>query len=109
MLVRYGIPIPNYYGDEVFFRNVYFECERCPTFQEFKDAIKANLEKDDALIGKEENAMSDLHKILETLECPIEEWPTVNDGWLVHTNTFVMTPEFGRQPLSVTRIQPYKI
>lgn len=113
MLVRFTFPIDNYYGDSVFEKQVYFECSRCPTLEQIKQALETSLVLERASwagLPGYVDAGQEYAQCLETLkylERP-NDFPHVVEGHLVQTNCFVNHPKWGRQPLTATIIQPIK-
>lgn len=44
MIFRFSIPIPDYYRENVFYKQLYFEGESCPTLQQVKDFCQKEAE-----------------------------------------------------------------
>lgn len=110
MIYCFEFPIPNYYGDGIFNKQVFFESDNCPPHSEVVSALKR-------LSAETDRIMSDIgtgfdNEYAECLKC-IKN--IVRDGKLpyvyadlVQTNTFCNT-DFGQQPLSVKRVETFKI
>lgn len=98
-ITKITIPISDYYGENVFEKQLYFECERrSPTKQCVVDYIKDMIEEEKEFI-EESGFQSDMPETLQIVELiPDGEWQQV--GYLARTNTFVNHPKFGRQPFS---------
>ena len=113
MLVRFTIPIDNYYGDGVFEKHVYFECSRCPNLTEVRKALAIQNKEELELSIKNPTygpfcfEYSQCLDALDNLERP-NDFPCVSEGHLVQTNCFVNHPKWGRQPLTATIIEPIK-
>lgn len=111
MLVRFTFPIDSYYGDSVFEKHVYFECVSCPDLKEVRSALAAEDEKEQKLSKDNQECgpfcfeYKQCLDVLDNLEKP-NDFPSVVKDCLVQANCFVNHPKWGRQPLTVTLIQP---
>lgn len=108
----YTFPIPNYYEDDVFDQHIYFEGNHCPDKETVIAILKANHDEQVAASKGQwwEGLSTTSERCLACIETA-ERWPKVGNGGegsLVATNTFCET-KFGRKPLSVKLIQPFKI
>ena len=103
MIYRFDIPISNYEGDAVFFKHIYIESNHSP---DKDDLVKLLTKLNDnylqfpEYLGEEKEALD----IVQSCK----DIPYLG-GRLIGTNTFVDHPKFGRQPLSVQIIKPYRI
>ena len=101
-IIRITVPISDYYGDEVFMKQLYFECKKnSPTKEQVVKALENIIEQYRQLpdyYGEED-------EVLEIIKS-VEEWEYVRPHGLVGTNTFVEHPKFGRQSLSWDIIYP---
>lgn len=107
-LYRYTIPITDYYGEEVFFQNLYFEKNSCPTFTEVEKYLELRVDRLQAKQNTEwyDGVSLGAHKeLLDIVRKAQNDWPSLHDN-LIMTNTHVQHPKFGKQPLSVKLIQP---
>ena len=105
MIYCFEFPIPNYYGDGIFDKQVFFEGERCPSHSKVVSTLKR-------LSAETDRIMSDIgigfdNEYAACLKCiknivKGEKLPHVYAN-LVQTNVFCHT-EFGEKPLTVKRI-----
>ena len=106
MIVKYEIPIDNYYGDNVFYKSIYFECDRVsPTLEKVKEAIQKEadieneMEKTDPELGpychEYEQCIESLNAITENSDFPI-----LSKGNLIRAGCFTVHPKYGRQMIS---------
>ena len=97
-ITRITIPIGDYYGENVFYKQYYFQCKNnSPTKKQVINVIeKLDNEYKQYLdyIGEDYEALGIIKLI------PDEDWQFVSPYNLVCTNTFVEHPKFGRQPLN---------
>lgn len=107
-LYKIEIPVSDYYGEEVFFQEFFFECEKCPTKEQVVGFLK-ELEKEE-LSDPGYLGTSVAKECLESIAgiTSIDEWPDLH-SYLVLTNVRTMTPKFGDQPLTMALITPHHL
>lgn len=106
-ITRITIPISNYYGQEVFMKQIYFECEQSsPTKEQVFKALEYCKQENEQYpeYTEEESESLEIVKLIEE-----KDWRFVSPYGVVGTNTFVEHPQFGRQPFSWEVIKPIKI
>jgi len=106
-IVRITIPISDYPSEEVFMKQIYFECEKySPTKEEVIKMLERNIQENEQYpeyIGEELETLEMVKLVKET------DWRFVSPMGLVATNTFVNHPQFERQSFSWDIIKPIKI
>lgn len=106
-LVCITIPISNYYGDDVFEKRFYFECEnKSPTKEQMINAL-TKLHKEfqqyPGYYGEEFEALEIVESIAN------DKWRYVSPTGIVETNIFINHPKFGEQPFDWKIIRPIKL
>lgn len=106
MIVRYTIPIKDYYGTEVFFKHIYLQClELSPDLETLKQVVskKANeLDKFIEEFPESQISSNEWKECLETLDLVKENRiPRVYPTGQVGGNIFVDHPKFGKQSINV--------
>lgn len=110
MLYCVEVPISDYEQKQVFFKCLYFEGDRCPTYsevlcqlnktnQEERELQKTNPEYGPFCFEAAE-CISTLQKISPS------NFPYLVGGQIMG-NTFVEHPKFGKQSISVSKLSPY--
>lgn len=104
-VVKIEAPISNYMGDDVFFKELYFECnEVSPS----RDEVINALDKLDEEYRKYDEYYGEEAEALEIVQL-VDEWRTVRPNGCLYTNTFVEHPTFGKQPFTWKVISPIVI
>ncbi len=109
MIFQFKFPIPNYECNGIFYKEVYFEGSRCPTHHEVVAALCAMNAEEQYHAKRHPEHGPFLFEYFACLEA-IDQISNNNGqlpmiaGNLVQTNVFCET-DFGRKPLTVTRIQ----
>lgn len=112
-VVCYEIPIPDYYGEEVFYKQLFFQTQKS------RDEVLnhcRSLIQNTKVITSDEVSDEDAEKVIETLNAmaadPYSEWPRLH-GRMYQTNTFVAVPKLGitaqerKAPLTVRYVDVY--
>lgn len=105
-IYKISIPVSDYYGEKVFFQEVYFEGNNCPTYQRLVDFLtnRNNWEHEQAEFNPENVPYCFAYEdCLNSLKYMEGEFPYITKH-LYSSNTFVNHPKYGRQPLTVSRI-----
>lgn len=102
-IFRFSIPISDYYGEGVFFKDLFFCRGTCPTRGEVIAAVKEAA----AVDAQYPEDCGEFSEVLEVLRLT-EDFPQVY-GDLIHTNTRVIHPKWGDQPVSCSVISPLDI
>lgn len=106
-LVKITIPISDYYGDSVFFKDLFFEVEsKSPSKEQVIQTVESLIEQYKQYpeyYGEEDEVLSILHLI------DGDDWQYVKPSGIVMTNTFVTHPKFKKQPVTWEVITPHKI
>lgn len=109
MLVRFSIPISDYYGKNVFFLQRYFEGDKEPSHEQVIKVLEVEHKQD--MIYSEEYG---IHRSFEAGQA-LESIKLIENGKKLPSllgfsqkSTFVNHPKFGRQPLTVTHIEPVR-
>jgi hypothetical protein len=95
------IPIPDYYGEKVFYQKIFFEGDRCPTKEEVYTQCVSNHMEDSQYpeyTGDWETVMGSISRV--------DEWPIVGPSLYSH-NSFtdvIIGKESIRAPLTITNI-----
>lgn len=104
MIVRFCIPIPDYYRENVFYKQIYFKSKKCPTLEQVKNFCKKESELEDL----ELIPCTEFADCLDSLSRIDGDWPMVG-GQLIQANCFVNQPMFGKVPLTATIITPVEL
>ena len=113
MLYCFEFPIDDYYGENVFFKQVYFTCDICPSKEMVIEVLrKARAEEQELLADHPEygpftDEYGQCLKAIENLE-KRDEFPQLSSNMCM-TNSFVQHPKWGQVPLTVSVIQPFII
>lgn len=105
-IFRFIFPITNYYGDGIFEKHVYIEAptRQCPTKEQVRAILVREREKE--MKWPEAAACDELGECLKCMDT-VENWPWLSEA-MYETNSFCET-KWGRQPLTATRLMPYKM
>lgn len=107
-ITRITIPISDYYGEEVFMKQIYFECEYpSPTKEQVLKSLEYNKQENGKYPEQNTEEESESLEIVKLVED--KDWRFVNPSGVVGTNTFINHPKFGKQPFSWEVIKPIKI
>lgn len=98
---KFSIPIDDYYGDAVFFKNIYFGVDRCPTKDEVISALKGVIAISKTKHHTEDGENDEALRVIESTN----EFPQCY-GDLIYTNIRVNHPKWGDQPLSCMVVMP---
>jgi hypothetical protein len=104
MLVKISIPIPNYENNGIFYKELYFQCDKSPSLADvISYCEKMDLEERHMSYAFPNNGpycfeFSDCLDILRSMHD--FDLPRVTSNYLISTNTFVKT-NFGKKPLTV--------
>ena len=97
-ITRITVPIGDYYGDNVFFKQYYFQCKNnSPTKEQVINAIEElhnEYEQYPEYYGEEYEALEIIKLV------PDEDWQFVSPDSLVSINTFIEHPKFSKQSFS---------
>jgi hypothetical protein len=109
MIYKFTFPIDSYYGDQVFFKDVYFEGSKCPTHEEVVNRLQ-KLAYDEKRMSEDERIAGphcfEVKQCLDVIQFLEDDKLPYLYGRLVMTNGFCHHPKWGRQPVSVTLIRP---
>ena len=111
MIFRFSIPIDDYCGQEVFYKQVYFEGERCPSLKEVMDRLLVEKTKEDELCVEhpEYGPFCDEYgQCIETLALTNDSDFPFLCGNLLQTNCFVTHPKWGRVSITGSVIRPFQ-
>ena len=107
MLVKISIPIRNYYGDGVFYQDIYFETDHSPTKEEVLEYLQSQHDQD----SQYEEYLGDWQDCINSVNAS-EDWPVVG-GQKIGSNTFVHRDDLKvfeeHLPLSMDVIKPYRL
>jgi hypothetical protein len=109
-IYRFEFPIDDYYGEEVFTKQVYFEGARCPTHKEVVERLQQLADDEEKMANDPDIAgphCKEYAQCLLAINYAEEELPALA-GNLVGANIFCKHPKWGKQPISVKRIMPEK-
>ncbi len=98
-IFKISIPITNYYGDGVFFMEYLVNSNFRPSEDQVVELIKGLHQEESAVIGycgEHESALESIKRL--------EHWPNGNSS-TVRSNSFVSDFGFGKQPLTITKVE----
>jgi 3-polyprenyl-4-hydroxybenzoate decarboxylase len=109
-IYKVEIPISDYYGEAVFFQELYFDAPSQPTRDEVVQHLRGLL--DDPAVHSF-GAFPWLKECLESIANintlpPFTSWPsTVGD--CIQSNVHVQHPRWGQQALTISRLRPVQL
>jgi hypothetical protein len=108
---QFTIPINDYYGKSVFFQEIYFIGEQCPTMEEVKNQLKKMADEEEKEAIEHPEFGPYLHCWQECLEILslVKEFPKLSPHYICQNNTHVNHPKHGMQPLTAKIITIHAI
>ena len=111
-IYKFTFPISNYYDNDVFYQDLYIDCEVCPNTPEVVKVLKKLVDGEHKFA--KENPEQGPHTY-EFTAC-LKAVDQMEDGGflpylhnnLIQTNKFCKT-KFGRKPLTVTKLRLYRV
>lgn len=110
MLFQVTIPIDNYETNGVFFKELYFESNHSPTLDEVRKYCNDKMIEEQKLAEDHPEwgpFCAEYGQCTVILGC-VTEFPSVN-GNCISSNEFVYHYRWKRQPITITRITPFKL
>lgn len=106
MIVKYEIPINNYYGDDVFFKCVYFECDRVSlTLEKVKEVIQKEADEENEMEKNNPELGPYCHEYDQCIESlnaitRNSDFPILSKHNLIEASCSAIHPKFGKQIIS---------